>query len=241
MPSKLSEDMLTLLDIIRELRAKPDAEAFNEPVDPSVPYYYAVIKKPMDLGKIESRLMKGTYKSPQQVIDDVQLVWDNCKTYNEDDAEVSIQATRLSKWFQQKVRPLGYSAHDPTIVELQINLGATPTPTTATVDHTTRTSVGTPERKSGGGAKPSTRSSGKHKAAADVENNTKPSTVWTYDDRRALGERIAIAVDPTLRRIFRVIKDKAPQCIRKESLEYVIDFSKLDSDVLVSLNAIVGE
>ena len=36
----------------------------------------------MDLGTVRDNLKKGKYKEVRKVLDDIQLVWDNCKLYN---------------------------------------------------------------------------------------------------------------------------------------------------------------
>lgn len=46
------------------------------------PDYLDVIKKPMDLGTIESNLKKGRYRSGAEFEADVNLVWSNCFKYN---------------------------------------------------------------------------------------------------------------------------------------------------------------
>jgi hypothetical protein len=36
----------------------------------------------MDLGTIQTKLSNGEYLYVEDMIDDIQLIWDNCKTYN---------------------------------------------------------------------------------------------------------------------------------------------------------------
>jgi len=36
----------------------------------------------MDLGTVNSKLNDGQYLYVEDMIDDIQLIWDNCKTYN---------------------------------------------------------------------------------------------------------------------------------------------------------------
>jgi hypothetical protein len=36
----------------------------------------------MDLGTVQNRLNNADYLFIEDVIDDLQLIWDNCKTYN---------------------------------------------------------------------------------------------------------------------------------------------------------------
>lgn len=44
--------------------------------------YPTIVKHPMDLGTVEKRLKNEKYKFVEEFLDDVQLIWDNCKLYN---------------------------------------------------------------------------------------------------------------------------------------------------------------
>lgn len=63
---------------------KPD---FSFP-DLQVPDYYEVIAKPMDFGTIKYKLNMGEYKNDGELMADAVLVFENCNTYNDTDAEV---------------------------------------------------------------------------------------------------------------------------------------------------------
>ncbi|KAI9919169.1 hypothetical protein PsorP6_012069 [Peronosclerospora sorghi] len=77
------------------------AGAFAAPVQ-GVPGYAAVIKHPMDLGTIKLRLCRGYYDQRfEQLVRDVNLVWDNCSTFNRRDAEIAKSATRLQSIFNR--------------------------------------------------------------------------------------------------------------------------------------------
>jgi hypothetical protein len=56
-----------------------------EPVDwkgLGLPDYPAIVKNPMDLSTVKSKLLKGDYSSFDDLFADLQLIWDNCKLYN---------------------------------------------------------------------------------------------------------------------------------------------------------------
>ena len=36
----------------------------------------------MDLGTVNQKLKDERYQAVEDVFDDIQLIWDNCKTYN---------------------------------------------------------------------------------------------------------------------------------------------------------------
>ena len=44
--------------------------------------YPQIIKTPMDLGTVKKNLKNNKYKYVEEAIQDIQLVWDNCKKYN---------------------------------------------------------------------------------------------------------------------------------------------------------------
>ncbi len=49
--------------------------------------YHQIIRQPMDLGTIKKNLMAEppSYFSSTEVLKDVQQVWANCRTYNDED------------------------------------------------------------------------------------------------------------------------------------------------------------
>lgn len=36
----------------------------------------------MDLGTVQKKLSDGEYRVVEECLDDIQLIWDNCKLYN---------------------------------------------------------------------------------------------------------------------------------------------------------------
>lgn len=85
--SKCNEQELrTALEVIRKIMKMDAAEPFNTPVNPvtlGIPDYFDVIDTPMDFGTICSNLEKGVkYKNSEDVLIDVQYIWDNCYKYN---------------------------------------------------------------------------------------------------------------------------------------------------------------
>eukprot|EP01060_Flectonema_neradi_P013215 TRINITY_DN19996_c0_g1_i1.p1 TRINITY_DN19996_c0_g1~~TRINITY_DN19996_c0_g1_i1.p1 ORF type:complete len:564 (+),score=110.38 TRINITY_DN19996_c0_g1_i1:307-1998(+) len=58
---------------------------FNRPVHPgldNIPSYFGIIQRPMDIGTIATLLDNGLYDSEEQVMDDINIVWSNCKEFN---------------------------------------------------------------------------------------------------------------------------------------------------------------
>ncbi|XP_040193379.1 E3 ubiquitin-protein ligase TRIM33 isoform X4 [Rana temporaria] len=60
--------------------------AFQEPVPLTIPNYYKIIKKPMDLSTVKKKLQKKHtqhYQTPEDFVADVRLIFKNCERFNE--------------------------------------------------------------------------------------------------------------------------------------------------------------
>ncbi|KAL4873503.1 hypothetical protein BDV12DRAFT_160155 [Aspergillus spectabilis] len=70
--------------VLSELKAMTEhSSAFLTRVNKrDAPDYYAVIKHPMDLGTMTKKLKALQYRSKQDFVDDVNLIWSNCFKYN---------------------------------------------------------------------------------------------------------------------------------------------------------------
>ncbi|KAL4810533.1 hypothetical protein BDV18DRAFT_131217 [Aspergillus unguis] len=70
--------------VLSELKAMTEhSSAFLTRVNKrDAPDYYAVIKHPMDLGTMTKKLKALQYKSKQDFVDDLNLIWSNCLKYN---------------------------------------------------------------------------------------------------------------------------------------------------------------
>ncbi|XP_032076424.1 transcription intermediary factor 1-alpha isoform X3 [Thamnophis elegans] len=82
--------------------------AFQDPVPPTVPDYYEIIKKPMDLSTIKNRLQAQhtIYSKPEDVIADFRLIFRNCAEFNEPDSEVADAGMKLSSYFEELLKNL---------------------------------------------------------------------------------------------------------------------------------------
>lgn len=74
-----------LLEKLKNTKKTKHAMFFIAPVDPvalNIPTYPDVIKHPMDLGTMESKLKNDKYPSVQAFADDLQLIVDNAEKFN---------------------------------------------------------------------------------------------------------------------------------------------------------------
>ncbi|KAK0549336.1 Transcriptional activator spt7 [Tilletia horrida] len=79
------EEFIESIDrILTELRNYTEhSQAFlNRVSKREAPDYYDVIKHPMDLSTMQKKVKAGSYKNKKQFAHDLDLIWDNCLTYN---------------------------------------------------------------------------------------------------------------------------------------------------------------
>ncbi|GMF41878.1 unnamed protein product [Phytophthora fragariaefolia] len=107
--------------VLKLLRAKEIAAPFNQPVDAELyPDYYSSgdIAEPMDLGTISEKIEDEDYENDdvESFVDDVQLVWRNCYTYNSLKAEISNLAQKLSVIFERLMKEWVYTTENRPMV-----------------------------------------------------------------------------------------------------------------------------
>jgi len=80
---------------------------FRQPVDVEglgLLDYLDIIKTPMDLGTVKKNLKANKYKFVEDAIVDIQLVWENCKTYNAQGSWIWKLADKLEKLTKKLVK-----------------------------------------------------------------------------------------------------------------------------------------
>ncbi|GMJ06797.1 hypothetical protein HRI_004348900 [Hibiscus trionum] len=111
--------------ILNKLMKHRYGHVFNSPVDViglGLHDYYNVIKNPMDLGTIKSRMAKNFYGSPLDFAADVRLAFNNAMLYNPKGHEVNALAEQLLARFEELFRPLNLKLEEleePLEEELQ--------------------------------------------------------------------------------------------------------------------------
>ncbi|XP_059367521.1 transcription intermediary factor 1-alpha-like isoform X2 [Carassius carassius] len=80
---------------------------FQEPVTPSsMPEYSEIIKTPMDLSVIRSKLEDSNYKSTEDFVEDVRLIFKNCATFHKEDTEMANVGANLESYFEEQLKLL---------------------------------------------------------------------------------------------------------------------------------------
>jgi hypothetical protein len=66
--------------------------------------YPLIVKYPMDLGTIRKKLVNSKYQLVEEALDDIQLIWDNCKIYNQAGSWIHNIADKLDKICKKMIK-----------------------------------------------------------------------------------------------------------------------------------------
>jgi bromodomain-containing factor 1 len=78
---------------------------FTHPVDPvalNIPTYFQIIKKPMDLATVRTKLTNNVYEKARDFEEDVRLIFKNCYKFNPDGDLVHTSGRQLEDLFNEK-------------------------------------------------------------------------------------------------------------------------------------------
>ncbi|KAL0019631.1 hypothetical protein WJX77_005620 [Trebouxia sp. C0004] len=106
-PQDSAADLSRAQKVVKGVLKLKAAAPFSRPVnEEEVPGYEAAVKQPMDLGSVLEKLKNAAYTSLGEVLGDVDLVWANCRSFNEPDSDIcdladqAQQALRM-RWQQE--------------------------------------------------------------------------------------------------------------------------------------------
>merc|ERR1712072_1277067 len=106
--NRMGEAMKACNEIIKEMFSKKHsayAWPFYKPVDTEqldLHDYKSVIKKPMDLGTVKTKMESRDYRSPAEFAIDMRLIFTNCYKYNPPDHDVVAMARKLQDVFEMR-------------------------------------------------------------------------------------------------------------------------------------------
>ena len=116
-PMVLTPTEARISSILKGLRKSKDDDGnllilpFEKLPDKAVvPDYYQTIPRPIALDNIKKKAKRKKYQNVDQMLQDVELMFENAKTYNEDDSQVYTAAVELQQQArvlaeQEKARP----------------------------------------------------------------------------------------------------------------------------------------
>ncbi|KAI1825791.1 histone acetyltransferase GCN5-like protein [Xylaria intraflava] len=90
-----------------QLQNHKQAWPFLNPVNrDEVPDYYNVITAPMDLSTVEERLHQDHYHTPKDLVNDLKLIYTNCRKYNDETTVYTKCAVRLEKYMWSLIKEI---------------------------------------------------------------------------------------------------------------------------------------
>merc|ERR1712142_68312 len=106
----LQQKVKTLYDTLKDYRDAKGRQLslifLKLPSKHEYPDYYDIIKRPIDLEKISSKIRNNMYETMEDAVADFTLVFDNAAKYNEPDSQIYKDAQTLQRLAHQTVRHL---------------------------------------------------------------------------------------------------------------------------------------
>jgi hypothetical protein len=97
------------LKVLQEIKNRPEAFYFKEPVDPvalGIVDYFKIIKQPMDLDTVQKNLKAKKIMSVEQFCQKMRLIWTNAIDYNGSHHDVGKSALVLAAYFEDRMKPV---------------------------------------------------------------------------------------------------------------------------------------
>jgi len=98
-----------LVALLRQVKKAKDAGPFLQPVDPvklNIPRYFDIVERPMDISTIEKKLNAGQYPVVQAVVDDFNLMIENCVKFNGIENPVTKMGQNIQATFEKGMKNL---------------------------------------------------------------------------------------------------------------------------------------
>lgn len=129
MSGKFSKQIQNIcLEITETLMSQPCGKLFLQPTEPDNPKYQQVIKHPIGLEMIHTRLADGEYTCVSQWEKDVCLIWANAEKFHTKNSYVYYMAAELqnhfNKLFQKKIKNRRLAKWSRTVFTLKTKLEA---------------------------------------------------------------------------------------------------------------------
>lgn len=230
--------------LLEKLMKHKHGWVFNTPVDPlalGLHDYFDIIKHPMDLGTVKSRLDKNWYNSPMEFAEDVRLTFQNAMTYNPKGQDVHAMAELLLKLFEEKWKLIeaDYTRESRLAVNNEVGL---PTPTSKQappqllpVSSRSETPVPAvdPKTQPANISKTGRTPSLKKPKAKDPNKRE-----MTYDEKQKLSMNLQNLPSEKLDNVVQIIKKRNPSLSQKDD-EIEVDIDTFDTETLWELDRFV--
>lgn len=247
---KFSNQMLkTCSSLLDRLIKHKHGWVFNKPVDTvalGLHDYFDIIKNPMDLGTVKSRLNKNWYKSPKEFAEDVRLTFQNAMTYNPKGQDVYVMAEELSNVFEEKwavieadymhelmhgrnyevglPTPKSKKALSAVMAPREIRTLGMSEPMTNPVDPKTKTTSSAPSLRTAARKKPKAKDPNKRE--------------MTYDEKQKLSTNLQSLPSDKLEHVVQIIRKRNSSLCQNDD-EIEVDIDSVDTETLWELDRFV--
>ncbi|KAK3446136.1 hypothetical protein EUGRSUZ_A01894 [Eucalyptus grandis] len=222
---------------------------FNTPVDVKglgLHDYYSIIKHPMDLGSVKTRLNRNWYKSPKEFAEDVRLTFRNAMTYNPEGQDVHVMAEILYKIFEDRWAIIESDYNREMRFALDYDMGL-PTPTSRkafprpppldmrrVLDRSESMTHPSDMRTKPFSVTPSGRTPAPKKPKAKDPHKRD----MTYDEKQKLSTNLQNLPSDKLDNIVQIIKKRNSSLFQHDD-EIEVDIDSVDTETLWELDRFV--
>ncbi|KAG8638722.1 transcription factor GTE10 isoform X1 [Manihot esculenta] len=209
--------------LLNRLLAHQFGWVFSEPVDVvklNIPDYFTVIKNPMDLGTVKSKIASGAYSSPLGFAADVRLTFSNATKYNPPGNDVHFMAEALSKYFEVRWKVIEKK------LPVTINVGSEPQ------------RAGVPkEMEMNIGIIPA-----KKKSALNDKFKSEPvRQIMSNEDKHKLSTELEALLGELPETLIDFLKEQSHTADQSDEDEIEIDIDALSDDTLFKLRKLLDD
>ncbi|KAM0016950.1 putative chromatin remodeler Bromodomain family [Helianthus debilis subsp. tardiflorus] len=230
--------------LLEKLMKHKHGWVFNTPVDPlalGLHDYFDIIKHPMDLGTVKSRLEKNWYNSPMEFAEDVRLTFQNALTYNLKGQDVHAMAELLLKLFEEKWKLIeaDYIKETKRAVNNEVGLptpASRPTPPQLLpVSSRVEAPVPAIDPKL---QRPVVSSTGRTPSLKKPKAKDPNKREMTYEEKQKLSINLQNLPSEKLDNVVKIIKKRNPSLSQKDD-EIEVDIDTFDTETLWELDRFV--
>ncbi|KAK2078978.1 hypothetical protein QBZ16_002668 [Prototheca wickerhamii] len=204
---------------------------FGAPVDATyAPGYYTVIKTPMDLGTIKTKLDQRRYEDVQAFRDDVRLVFSNCRTFNPPGNFVRNIGDQASEKFEKRWAQAGLEAQAAAEARraqlereaLEAELCSLPDAVRAAGEELAQLARKAEEATAAGDAPPAAPG---------------PHRDMTFEEKRRLSQALGALPGERIERVLAIVAEGPSRPSDEGAEEFELDVDALDRETLWKLQS----
>ncbi|RAO65816.1 uncharacterized protein BHQ10_001828 [Talaromyces amestolkiae] len=252
-----------ILDELHKPKYWAVASPFYFPVDPvalNIPTYHSVIKKPMDMSTVQTKLKAGQYENAKEFETDVRLIFKNCFKFNIPGDPTYVAGQKCEEVFNNKwaAKARWVEQHDPDshnqsgssdeeseeeeseadedqekLQALQRQIAEM----SKQVEAITQKKKKTPPASKKSGKSKSGKKDSKKSSKGDKKSKSGKSEKRhvTYAEKQMISNGISTLNDKKMQEALRIIQNNVPSLKGLQETEIELDIDELPNDVLVML------